>query len=306
MNPTLRRTEGRSRSKLFPRIILGTAALGGIRGAIDRKEGVQTILEALTAGVEMIDTAPSYGNAESLVGEALSLWKGAAPMVSTKVGKYWESDVYFYDYSPGKAERSIVNSCALFGRKHLDCVFAHEPDKMPHPAKAEYVRGLANLRKAGLTRSLGLGGGHGNDWDGLVETGEFAAAIVHGRLDPISFAAVEADVPRLSRANMTVLGGSLLHKGLLGDRTQEYLGRLPAWLSPSAAPIVKRIQALAERSGLSVSALAHRFAFSVAEIDSVIIGPENRFQLHETLRALEDGPLDREVFAAICACQGHA
>ena len=277
--------------------------MGGIRGAIDRKEGVQTILEALTAGVGMIDTAPSYGNAESLVGEALSLWSGPAPMISTKVGKYWESEVYFYDYSPAKAERSILNSCSLLGRKHFDCVFAHEPDKMPGSVKADYVRGLADLRKAGLTRFLGLGGGHGNDWDGLVETGEFAAAILHGRLDAIAFAAVEVDVPRLVRANMTVLGGSLLHKGLLGDRTHEYLDRLPAWLSPSAEPIVKKIQAVAKQSGLSVPALAHRFAFSVREIDSAIIGPENRLQLHQTLRALEDGQLNREVFESICACQ---
>jgi aryl-alcohol dehydrogenase-like predicted oxidoreductase len=306
MLPALRTADEPSRNNRFPRIILGTAALGGIRGAIDRREAVQTILEALTAGIQMIDTAPSYGNAESLVGEALSLWRGPTPMISTKVGKYWESQTYFNDYRPAKAEQAIANSCKLLGRQSLDCVYLHEPNKMPQSAKADYVRCLVGLQNAGLTKLLGLGGGHGADWDDLVETGAFGAAILHSRMDAIMFDAVEADVPRLRQANMAVLGGSLLHKGLLGDRTDEYLQRAPAWLSPSSPPVVKRLQQLAKASGVPLPTLAHRFAFSVREIDSVIIGPETRFQLHQSLRALAEGPLDRKLFESICACQGGA
>ena len=82
------------------RIVLGTAALGGVWGAIDEKEWVDTITRALESGITAIDTAPSYGEGERLTGIALQKWEGQVPVISTKVGrlKGLAPDKGYYDY----------------------------------------------------------------------------------------------------------------------------------------------------------------------------------------------------------------
>jgi aryl-alcohol dehydrogenase-like predicted oxidoreductase len=287
----------------FPRIIVGTAALGGLRGPVDRGEAVATLLDALAAGISWIDTAPAYGNAEELVGEALRRWSGPEPAVSTKVGKTWHDGQSFFDYRSVAIGESIRRSCARVGRDSLDCIFVHEPDRIPRAERADVVDAMTRVGAAGVAKSMGLGGGFGSHWDGLVESGQFSAAIFHSRIDAITAIALDSDVPRLRAAKMAVLGGSALHRGLLGDRGADYLARQPAWLEPSAIAARSSLALVAADAGLSLPTLAHRFLLSIAEVDSILIGPENRAQLRDTLDALGAGPLERDVFDAVCGCQ---
>ena len=74
-------------SNYLSKCILGTAGLGGIWGVIDQEESVRTILLALENGIEALDTAPAYADAEEIVGTALGKWRGNLPAISTKVGR---------------------------------------------------------------------------------------------------------------------------------------------------------------------------------------------------------------------------
>ena len=59
-------------------VALGTWPMGGSTyGQVDNKESIATIQAALDAGINLIDTAPAYGDgrAETVVGNAI---KGAA------------------------------------------------------------------------------------------------------------------------------------------------------------------------------------------------------------------------------------
>ena len=73
------------------RCVLGTAALGGVWGPVNKKESVATLLMALDAGITAIDTAPAYGDAEQFIGEALRSWKGSLPAITTKVDKLFST-----------------------------------------------------------------------------------------------------------------------------------------------------------------------------------------------------------------------
>jgi aryl-alcohol dehydrogenase-like predicted oxidoreductase len=89
----------------------------------------------------------------------------------------------------------------------------------------------------------------------------------------------------------------------LGDRAEIVTAKPPALLTAKTIQNANKLRALAQRMGCAIDVLAHRFALSVGEIDFLIIGAGDRRQLASTLGALRKGPLDPELFDAVCACQ---
>jgi len=303
MHPKLRPSGDFDPQNPFNRVVLGTASLGGLRGPVDRDEAVGTVLAALESGVCRIDTAPAYGDAEQIVGEALARWSGPRPWISTKAGKTWKAGTSRFDYDPSTIIRNAENSCQLLGVKHLDCLFVHEPEFIPEGKKRPLVDGLNELKKTGLVKMAGLGGGSAASWRWLLDTGVFSAAISFNRLSAVTSEALEQDLPELQRVRAMLFGGSLLHAGLLGDRAELVRRRPPAYLSAETLRTAQRLGEFASNAGVSLGALAHRFALSISELDFLILGSANRAQLDATLAALREGPLDRDRFTAICALQ---
>src|SRR5580692_8406153 len=78
------------------RIALGTWAIGGwMWGGTDEQESIRTIHAAFDQGINLIDTAPIYGQgrSEEIVGEALRQHgRRESILVATKVGLDWTSD----------------------------------------------------------------------------------------------------------------------------------------------------------------------------------------------------------------------
>jgi len=60
-------------------------------------------------------------------------------------------------------------------------------------------------------------------------------------------------------------------------------------------------RALAAEAGESPAALAHRYALTMAGVDSVVLGVKNRTELAECVAAAARGPLDAGLVAAIDA-----
>ena len=68
-------------------IAFGGWQLGGTWGAVDEKEGIETLLYAFEKGINLVDTAVAYGNGQSerTIGKALKKWHGDRIYVATKV-----------------------------------------------------------------------------------------------------------------------------------------------------------------------------------------------------------------------------
>ncbi|HZI24643.1 MAG TPA: aldo/keto reductase, partial [Chryseolinea sp.] len=107
--PTYAKNYVSSRIDGGPRLVLGTSGLGGVWGPVNEDESVKAILSALENRIFSIDTAPSYANAEAIVGEALKHWKGVRPHLSTKVGrlKAYDAHTTHTDYSDEGIRRSL-------------------------------------------------------------------------------------------------------------------------------------------------------------------------------------------------------
>ncbi len=284
------------------RLTLGLAASGGAWGAVDEGESLATIEAALAGSVSALDAAPSYGVAETVLGRALADWKGPAPLISTKAGRLPapNAQAESYDFSATGLRDSVHRSRDRIGVATVDVLFLHEPQCVPPPERPRVAAALQQLRADGLVRRLGLAGGHGADWDGLLDAGVNEVVMLFRRLDACIFDGLIDDRPRLARAGAEVWQASPLHMGLLGARFEEFSRDRPEWVWAPQIARAARLRELASAHGLTLPALAHRFALSVAELDRIVIGAGNRAHLAATLQDFEAGPLPEELFDAVC------
>ncbi|MFF8992937.1 aldo/keto reductase [Streptomyces sp. NPDC014983] len=136
----------------------------GMRGnsdgtPIDRAAAVGLLHSAFEQGVDHIDTAAFYfsplRSANELVNRALSAWSGDV-VVATKVGPGREpSGEWLTMARPDQLRGQVEENLRQLGRDHLDVVNLRRngPDTA---SVAEHFGALAELRRAGLIRHLGL------------------------------------------------------------------------------------------------------------------------------------------------------
>lgn len=285
------------------RLAFGLAGLGGAWGPVDPGLARETLQLAFSLGIHVFDVAPAYGTAEALLGEALRTWRGPRPIVSTKVGRLPGRDALEMRYEHGSESLrdSLRRSLDQLGLPAVDLLFLHEPEEVPHGERARVADTLQGLRGEGLVHRLGLGGGDGPAWDGFIETGVFDVVMLFRRLDACIFDGLADEVPRLRRAGLATYGASPLHMGLLGSRHHEFLRERPEWVWTRPAARAVRLRELAEARGIPLSMLAHRFAFSLEELDRVVIGARSPAELQDAWAAFTAGPLPAELFDAVCA-----
>lgn len=284
------------------RLAFGLAGLGGAWGPVDQGQARETLRQAAEFGIGVFDVAPLYGTAEKLLGEVLGKWRGPRLVVSTKVGRLapLNGGEGAYDYSPAGLRATLERSLETLGLRQVDLLFLHEPFCVPPVDRPRVVETLRQLQADGLTRRLGLAGGEGAGWDGYIESGCFDVVMLFRRLDAAILDGLAADVPRVQRAGLATYGASPLHMGLLGGRYEEFVRERPQWVWASQIERAIRLHALAERYGMSLSTLAHRFLFSVAEIDRVVIGARSPSELAGALADFAAGPLSAVLFEAVC------
>jgi len=285
------------------RLAFGLAGIGGAWGAVDQGVARETLRQAIEAGLGVFDVAPAYGTAEKLLGEALAGWRGPRPVVSTKVGRMPgpSGHIGVFDYASAAMRDSLRRSLDTLGLPAVDLLFLHEPEMVPVEQRARVVEVLRQMQADGLTRRLGLGGGDGPGWDGFIESGCFDVVMLFRRLDACILDGMTADVPRVKAAELAIYGASPLHMGLLGSRHEEFIHERPEWVWAQPLQRAIRLRALAERHGLPLSTLGHRFMFSMAEIDRTVIGARNPAELTAALADFSAGPLPAALFEEVCA-----
>jgi D-threo-aldose 1-dehydrogenase len=284
------------------RLALGLAGLGGAWKPVDSGESVATILDALEHGIDAFDAAPAYGEAEKVFARALAQWRGPRPTISTKIGRLPAHDAhaYAFDHSSTGLRDCVRRSLDSLGLPAIDLLFLHEPEYSDAADRARIVGVMRQLQADGFARRLGLAGGCGEGWDGLLETGAFDVVMLFRRLDPVILDGLTADLPRLRRAGVLVYGASPLHMGLLGSRYDEFVRERPGWVWGPQIDRAVRLKALADKNGLPLRELAHRFLFGIGELDRVVIGASNRAELDTALADFAAGPLPRELFEDMC------
>ncbi|MDA1074569.1 MAG: aldo/keto reductase [Proteobacteria bacterium] len=145
---------------------LGTVKLGravGVRYPTDfvipDDAAVRTLLtRCRDTGINLIDTAPAYGNSEARLGELLYAdarredW-----VIITKTGEEFDGAVSRYDFSPEHTQYSVRRSLKRLNTDYLDVVLIHSNGDDTHILeRMGTLDALAALKAQGLIRAIGI------------------------------------------------------------------------------------------------------------------------------------------------------
>jgi 1-deoxyxylulose-5-phosphate synthase len=267
-------------------ISLGTVEIGmpygfyypGEKAVPEKAESVRLLLQAFESGVNLLDTSPSYGGSEEIVGQAL---------------KEWREEVYVATKIPvgiGTEElcRSIESSLRSLKREPIDLVQIHNAEGKDLVC-GPYWETLLALRKKGYVRWIGAS---------VYGLENAEAALRHPQIAVLQVACnlldqgmIERILPAAAEKGVGILIRSALLKGVLSDR-RSFL--------PAALTLLKEA---AERAGrwaqkyeMDLPIAAIRFCMAQARNGSVLLGVRNAEELETALTAASF-PIDPQALA---------
>jgi aryl-alcohol dehydrogenase-like predicted oxidoreductase len=198
------------------RIGLGTWAMGGwMWGGTDQVESIATIHAALDQGINLIDTAPSYGSgvSEEIVGAALEGMRTQV-VIATKVGLESRDGKVYRNATRERIMQEIEDSLRRLRTDYIDIYQVHWPDPLVPVEETAEVMSL--LYEQGKIRAIGVSNFSVAQMDRFRQV-----APLHVLQPPYNLfeRAVEAEILPYCRANdIATFGYGALCRGLLSGR----------------------------------------------------------------------------------------
>ena len=145
---------------------LGTVKLGRNQGVKypsgfripDDAEALALLNQARELGINLIDTAPAYGNSEERLGPLLRGQRQDWVIVS-KVGEEFENGQSRFDFSPAHTRFSLERSLRRLHTEHIDLLLVHsDGHDLEILRESGIYETLAQLKQEGKIGAYGLSG----------------------------------------------------------------------------------------------------------------------------------------------------
>ena len=305
------------------RLTLGGGGIGQIWGENSKEEALATLTAAIDGGITMLDAAPMYRNCQAFIGEVFGGHLPAGVKVTTKCqlgtpawsGAAWE------------LTESLRPSLVAMKLKRVDVFFLHSN---LHGEGFTYSHG--DLRKDEFSTSLPLYADIVvSTMEKLKAQGQIGGWGITGIGVPTAvLSAIEHDpAPDVVQviANLMDSAGALRRYaeparpreiaaaakargcGTMGIRAVQAGALTSAIDRPLSPNYPDRVdyqraepyRALCAKWGEDPAYVAHRYALSMPNIDTVVLGVKNRVELAQCLAAEAAGPLEPAQMAAIDA-----
>ena len=289
-------------------VSMGCWAIGGQWGAVSEQQAIRTVHAALDAGVNLFDTADSYGlgQSEILLGKALAGRRDEA-YVATKVGNWARRQ----DDPPGlKSIYSIIGCChASLYRLGMDTIDLYQCH-VGSPERPEiFVEAFELLKQQGKIRHYAISTNDVSALKALDVNGQCASCQINYSI--LSRTAERDILPYCRDHDIGVLLRGPIAQGLLTgkfDETTRFEDDVRAsWNSGEAQrerflgrlDIVSRLRSVL-RPGQTMLDMALQFTLAHSAVTCPIPGMKSPEQASANAAAA-DGELGGEQLAAIAA-----
>ena len=272
---------------------------GRVTAADSFKRASQAVRRAVELGINYIDTAPTYGESEAIIGQILPPNAAAPMIISTKLGGRPEP---FNPRDRAGLRRSFEESLRLLRRESIDILMVHEPDRPgfydwwddPVSFTGPVLDLLLELKAEGLVRYIGLGGTTVYELANLVRSGKFDVVLTAFNYSLLWREAEREIIPAAVERGMGIVVGSPLQQGALAQRYDDEVRSAP-WLSAPRRAQMKALYQLLDETDLPLSELALRFVLSNSHVSCVLTGARSNDEVEENIRAAEKGPLPADL-----------
>jgi len=264
---------------MMPKLCLGTAQFGmayGITnhsGQVAEREVKAMLEQAACAGIQMLDTAQAYGDAEAVLGRTLP--KEHSFRIISKLPA--QNQRSFSEDDPPIWEEDFKSSCERIGVTHLDGLLLHNPVDLAKPGSEHLHFWLLSLRDRGLVKRLGVSIYEAQDLEGLprelLDLVQLPLSLYDQRL------LLNGTVSRLRSQGIAIHARSLYLQGLLLISAN----RWPRWVDPVLRNHHHRLEAIAVQLGCRLLDFAISFARDQSDLEGVVFGLCSRRELQELL-----------------------
>jgi aryl-alcohol dehydrogenase-like predicted oxidoreductase len=287
---------------------LGGGGIGRVYGDVEPGEAMATVRAAVDAGIDLFDLAPTYGpgeaspEAELLVARAFD---GAVPPQVRISSKVLIEDPCSRVTVRATMRSSLEATLRRLGRDHLDLFILHSyvrpagtlpmRDTVDLTTIRQFIRSeFEELVREGAIRGWGLTGTAATDpVCALLEEHPTPTAVqcvtnapdLIGNLWPPGLEG-EPDNARIRRVGalhgVCVMGIRALAAGALAGLDRDLPTSDPAYLDAVRA---EGFRLYAHGRGVSAAYLAHCYALSLPDVNTLVIGAKTRRELDECLAA---------------------
>lgn len=207
---------------------LGTVKLGRNQGvkypqsfALPSDREALALLDlAWELGINLLDTAPAYGDSEERLGQLLRRCRRDWVIV-TKVGEEFRDGASHFDFSAAATRASVERSLRRLGVAALDAVLIHSNgDDLAILEQSEALPTLRDLQAAGWIRAVGMSTKTVEGGLRAVDCCDLVMATYNPR---------QPEELPVIRAAHTAGKGVLIKKGLLSGHLDQLAETDPVW-----------------------------------------------------------------------------
>ena len=264
------------------RVTLGTAQLGAGYGATRRAPGApdteavaELLATAAALGVRRLDTAPDYGGAERLLGEAgLDGWEvdTKLPGLPDELADAPSSSIESW------VRRRIETSLETLRVDHVTTLILHRPMVLLSPAGEHVLRALRGLQQDGTVRAVGVSVYGPDEVGELFDAG--AGEVIDVVQAPVSVVDRRMLEPlvtdHLRTAGVELHARSIFLQGLLLTPPE----RRPGWARAFDEPLAPWDRWVGRQEPGAALAASLGSVITHPQVARVVIGVEGARQLH--------------------------
>ncbi|MBV1870200.1 MAG: aldo/keto reductase [Gammaproteobacteria bacterium] len=280
-----------------PQLWIGTWSLGGEGfGAVDGRDSIKLLVDALHKGFRHFDSAQFYahGKSEAYLAKAIKQSQVSRKeiFISSKGGLTWQGNQVVHDGSEKNLRSTLIRSLNAYQTDYLDLYQLHWPD--PQTPLQESIKTLKNLQQEGLIKHWGIGNLSSQQLNAICNPKARIPHQVHHnplhRSDDLLNAGHLGD--RCYNCSISPLEQGLLTKPSYSDAL-EGLGkkdvrrRNPYFHSSEYKPWLRNYYQLSENLPFPRSILLLLWQLKQPAIDAVIVGPKRPAQLTELIQVLD-------------------
>jgi len=267
--------------------------------AAELAEAKKAVARAAELGINYIDTAPTYGNSEEVLGQCLEGIK--QPLIlSTKLGGRPKP---FDPRDKACLQKSFEESLKLLHRDVIDILMIHEPDR---PGQYDWWPDIENvngpvlefiqdLKKKGLVRFIGLGGTTCAELSHLCRSGKFDVVLTAYNYSLLYRESANEVIPAAKANQMGVVMGSPLQQGALARKFEDVMTKGIHWLSKARRDQFLKLYKFVDECGIPLPELGLRFVLSNPDIHCVLMGAKSVAEVEQNVAGVEKGPLPADI-----------
>jgi aryl-alcohol dehydrogenase-like predicted oxidoreductase len=278
------------------RLTLGTVALGmnyGISNNEDKPDRAHSfgiISSALKAGINTLDTARGYGEAEQLIGDFLKDRKIGEPV--NIVTKFRLSPENLTNKEKIRTEiyNSVRSSLSLLKLKYIPICLLHMNRRLPLHDVLEILPSVfSDLKNDGLIDVAGVSVDHPGEAASFLEHPVIEAMQVPLNIFDTRIVK-NGSLDRMHKEGKIVFVRSIFLQGLFFMNPNSLKGNLA-----EAAKYIEALQNIARSANMSIAQIAFSFINNLQGISSIVFGAVNQDQVKQNIELLETGVISNEI-----------